>query len=195
MRREFFILGLVAAGWACAGINSSRAATVALPANDTTLYLHGNIQNEFWMTFALDANIQLLPSDDGGYVSHYILNINLSNPAGTTAIQFAKIEGGEAENGLWPDGPPRLLFSDAIRTLHIDASAASFNALLIEAALTATMPEGLFFTSEAPVEAAVVLSENPIPAAAPLFASGLGAIGLLAWRRSRRSKPASKPAS
>jgi hypothetical protein len=34
------------------------------------------------------------------------------------------------------------------------------------------------------------LSETPIPAALPLFASGLGALGLLGWRRKRKNAAA-----
>jgi len=34
----------------------------------------------------------------------------------------------------------------------------------------------------------VVVAETPVPAALPLFASGLGALGLLGWRRKRRTQ-------
>jgi hypothetical protein len=33
----------------------------------------------------------------------------------------------------------------------------------------------------------VTISETPLPAALPLFASGLGALGLLGWRRKRKA--------
>ena len=36
------------------------------------------------------------------------------------------------------------------------------------------------------------VSEVPLPAAFPLFATGLGALGLLAWRRRRRDPVASQ---
>ena len=34
------------------------------------------------------------------------------------------------------------------------------------------------------------LAETPLPAALPLFASGLGALGLLGWRRRKKSAAA-----
>jgi hypothetical protein len=40
------------------------------------------------------------------------------------------------------------------------------------------------------VEIAAV-SATPLPAALPLFATGLGALGLLGWRRKRNTKLAS----
>jgi hypothetical protein len=36
----------------------------------------------------------------------------------------------------------------------------------------------------------VVTAETPLPAALPLFATGLGALGLLGWRRKRKSAAA-----
>ena len=33
----------------------------------------------------------------------------------------------------------------------------------------------------------VTISETPLPAALPLFATGLGALGLLGWRRRRKA--------
>jgi hypothetical protein len=185
MRGKLFT-SLVVAGLACASMNATRAATVSLPTHETTLRLHGAIENPFWITFALDADIQLLPGNGEGYVSHYFLNINLSTEADATIIQFAKIAGAEVENGLWPDGPPRLLFSDTMRTLHVDPSATFFNALLLTANLSATLPDGLYFALEQQEASTAVLSNNPVPAAAPLFVSGLGAIGFLIWRRSRK---------
>ena len=187
MRGNLFAKSLVVLGLTCACVNGVRAANVALPTHETTLHLHGDIENPFWMEFALEADIQLLPGGGDGMTSHYILNINLSTEADTTTIQFAKIDGAAVENG-WGE-PPRLLFSDTMRTLHIDPAATFFNALLLNANLSATLPDGLFFALEQQEAAAAVLSNNPVPAAAPLFATGLGAIGFLIWRRSRRARP------
>jgi hypothetical protein len=189
MRGEKFVAGMIVAGSICAVAGHSHAATVTLPADHTTLYLTGEIPNPFWMTFGLDAHIQLLSSGEAGSpISFYILNIGLSNGPETTAVQFAKIEGAEVENGLYgPEGSPRLLFSDSSRVLHIDPGATFFNALLLDATLYATLPDGLDFTSDVPI-AAAALAETPLPAAAPLFATGIGGIGFLIWRRSRKAK-------
>jgi len=37
------------------------------------------------------------------------------------------------------------------------------------------------------------VSATPLPAALPLFAGGLGAIGLLGWRRNRRNASSAAP--
>jgi hypothetical protein len=37
---------------------------------------------------------------------------------------------------------------------------------------------------------AVVIGATPIPAALPLFASGLGALGFIGWRRKRKAQAA-----
>ena len=182
---------LICFGGLCASVDAGRAATVTLPAAATTLYLQGNIPSPLWVTFALDADIALEPSSGSdGPLSHYVLNITVSNAAGEAALQYAKIEGATVDNGYYPDGPPELLFSDTMRTLSVARSSILFNATLLSSTLTATLPDGLSFV---PVEPAALyafvaieeLTETPLPAAAPLFATGMGAIGLLAWRRRR----------
>ena len=50
------------------------------------------------------------------------------------------------------------------------------------------------------VSATISMSEHPLPAALPLFASGLGALGLFGWRKKRKTGEAlgaavSNPAS
>ena len=178
---------VICVGVLCASVDASRAATVTLPAAATTLYLQGDIPSPLWVTFALDADIALEPSSDG-WVSHYILNIKVSNAAGEAALQFAKIDGATVDNGYYPDGPPGLLFSDAVRTLSVARSSILFNATLLSSTLTATLPDGLSFVTVEPtafLTAIDELTETPLPAAAPLFATGVGAIGLLAWRRRR----------
>jgi hypothetical protein len=42
-------------------------------------------------------------------------------------------------------------------------------------------------TSDVTFSAAYAVSATPLPAALPLFASGLGAMGLLGWRRKRKA--------
>jgi hypothetical protein len=45
-----------------------------------------------------------------------------------------------------------------------------------------TLPPGVSWTSAS----GEFLTSTPLPAALPLFASGLGALGLLGWRRKRK---------
>jgi hypothetical protein len=46
----------------------------------------------------------------------------------------------------------------------------------------------LVITGGAPTTLSAPLSATPLPAALPLFATGLGALGLLGWRRRRKSQ-------
>jgi hypothetical protein len=55
-----------------------------------------------------------------------------------------------------------------------DTAAFSFN----------TLPQGVSFTSAS----GNFLAPTPLPAALPLFATGLGALGLLGWRRKRKAQ-------
>jgi hypothetical protein len=52
-----------------------------------------------------------------------------------------------------------------------------------------------FQTIGIPGAAAFIVSETPLPAALPLFASGLGAMGLLGWRRKRKNAAAATAAA
>jgi len=59
----------------------------------------------------------------------------------------------------------------------ITAGPHAINGTVIQSAVQG-LPGGAFFD----------VSEVPAPAALPLFASGLGALGLLGWRRKRRAQ-------
>ena len=48
------------------------------------------------------------------------------------------------------------------------------------------LPSGTTGSYEASITAGAPLSETPLPAALPLFVTGLGAMGLLGWRRKRK---------
>jgi len=50
-----------------------------------------------------------------------------------------------------------------------------------------TTPSG---SEASPIIDNVTVSETPIPATLPLFATGLGAFGLLGWRRKRKNAAA-----
>jgi hypothetical protein len=46
---------------------------------------------------------------------------------------------------------------------------------------------GVYGFANEPIDTLVLTSATPLPAALPLFASGLGALGLLGWRRKRKA--------
>ena len=59
------------------------------------------------------------------------------------------------------------------------------------ATISFSTPDGIFLTSLLGGEFGdVPTSATPLPAALPLFASGLGALGLLGWRRKRKAQAA-----
>ena len=77
--------------------------------------------------------------------------------------------------------------SDASRFLMIDTSVLIHGPVDFE--LTANLPDGLqVLVISDPIPQG--LAQTPLPAALPLFASGLGALGLLGWRRKRKAQAA-----
>jgi hypothetical protein len=65
----------------------------------------------------------------------------------------------------------------------LDASRVSFTADSISLNL-----QGVTVSDPNRWTLTVAVSETPLPAALPLFATGLGALGLLGWRRKRKAK-------
>ena len=68
------------------------------------------------------------------------------------------------------------------RSLTITSHISLFNSFpdpLSPLFVSIDLPDGLTLGFVPPVE-------NPLPAALPLFATGLGALGLLGWRRKRK---------
>jgi hypothetical protein len=51
-----------------------------------------------------------------------------------------------------------------------------------------TVPDGYTLLLSDGVDNGVGFTQTPIPAALPLFATGLGALGLLGWRRKRKAQ-------
>jgi hypothetical protein len=45
-----------------------------------------------------------------------------------------------------------------------------------------------FFTTDIKGDLPIATTPTPLPAALPLFATGLGALGLLGWRRKRKAR-------
>jgi hypothetical protein len=107
---------------------------------------------------------------------------------GGTILATAKVNGrGGAPASVditWSD-PVIFTFQngtalsvDLVNTLYSCASSCNNESFSIEGKFTTLNGQ----SSQ--------LSETPIPAALPLFASGLGALGLLGWRRKRKAQAA-----
>ena len=74
--------------------------------------------------------------------------------------------------------------SDTSRFLTIDTSVMVNGPL--DLALTVDLPDGLqLLIISDPIPQG--LAQTPLPGALPLFASGLGALGLLGWGRKRKA--------
>ncbi len=75
--------------------------------------------------------------------------------------------------------------SDTSRFLMIDTTVRDDSPIGLE--LTATLPEGLqiLLISDPTPEG---VAETPLPATLPLFATGIGALSLLGWRRKHRAR-------
>ena len=92
----------------------------------------------------------------------------------------------ESRTGVFLDGPPTI-FNSA--SLPANFNVADFG----DAALIMVQTDsenGTFFGQRIlrfDMTAVTASSETPLPAALPLFATGLGALGLLGWRRKRKA--------
>ena len=64
--------------------------------------------------------------------------------------------------------------ADFARTLNIEFHNDGFNTISLYSQIVITLPDGVAIT--------------PLPAALPLFVTGLGALGLFGWRRKRKAQ-------
>jgi hypothetical protein len=89
------------------------------------------------------------------------------------------------------DNPPPSSFS-----LHIEVTGNSYSAFVNGILITSLLDTdftsgqvGLFSGQNPQSFDNFSVSETPLPAALPLFATGLGVVGLLGWRRKRKIVP------
>jgi hypothetical protein len=89
---------------------------------------------------------------------------------------------------LWTQGDSP--FSNYALVTNISVTGAAVLGLInLQIPSFSTTAGSLFITASTSTFTAV-LSEVPLPGALPLFATGLGALGLLGWRRKRKAQAA-----
>ena len=198
------------------GPSYARAATVTYTVTGAVLHVAPDLQGQFSVgqattyTFTLDTGIpDTNPSPFGGLFVNGLTSSSgsigsylFSTGAGNLVITFASSDVLQT-NALTVTGPAVgvdtlyeviVFFNDTTGTalssdafpLSLDISA--FNQTKLD--LFFLGPDRTIQEVIAPITGleSTFTSQTPIPAALPLFATGLGALGLLGWRRKRKDK-------
>ena len=129
--------------------------------------------------------------------ANFLFTIPTPNGATTDvgSITASQVNGSSASGTLavtWPNQPVHFLFTDGtaldvtLGNLNVSCDPAANNCL---AAQDPFYMSGTFLVLNGPTSGQDQIA-TPVPAALPLFATGLGALGLLGWRRKRKAKAA-----
>jgi hypothetical protein len=113
---------------------------------------------------------------------------------GTLTVQdtFLSIDQFEIDNFgvLLGDTSLNTPGSDCMADLTCAINNPAFSRGVFNLAPGTYSISGFNISPATPGAAAFIISETPVPAALPLLASGLGAMGLLGWRRKRKNAAA-----
>jgi hypothetical protein len=136
-------------------------------------------------TFFLDSN----PTPAGGNGTDYFYLVSVAGMSSGSPVTFPFL--------TFYSGPPSLFGGGlSAGTQQTDAGSNYFDAVgpqIFTGDVTApVLSPGTFLLHQAATGAEEILtiSETPLPAALPLFATGLGALGFLRWRRKRKASVA-----
>jgi hypothetical protein len=149
----------------------------------------------------------LVVNDTGSIVTNYSLTINSTFWSGTPSVTFCSGSSGPlcdsfqvSKGSGAPAGASEMLsgttlFSCAGGASPCSSNSGSISALATVGALTYTW-NGLNIAPGAKFDISFASWNNandsvstvPLPAALPLFATGLGALGLLGWRRKKKAQ-------
>lgn len=124
-------------------------------------------------------------------VGEYHYSLNFGNPGVSVPIQWSSDNGAEFYlNGSLLSTVNDTGYSSLVSFL-IPAAAFSanniFEVIVQNIACDCNNPTGFLLSTAI---SAPSVPSVPLPAALPLFASGMGALGLLGWRRKRKAKAA-----
>jgi len=105
----------------------------------------------------------------------------------TRDIHFSAVTGTLSQNGTLNVSPSADTLAFALgstTTLAVDGWLVSITPLALGPWVRSSLG-----TATEPLTAEFVISQTPLPAALPLFATGLGFLGLLGWRRKKNAAP------
>ena len=176
MKAKIFVAAIAVASFV--GCGSANASSVLITITSDT-----NPTLAFVM--ALNPHPGRIDPGYGFGWNNWEVTVN-GSPAGLDAIAFfPDSNGGGLNDGIYfnyPDpglagllGPQLYSGTEANPTFSLGSFAEIYS------------PDGNTFYNAT----VTITTATPLPAALPLFASGIGAIGLAAWRRKKKAKPAS----
>jgi hypothetical protein len=165
---------------------AAHAATITETYDFTATFLLGPISTwdgSFTITFDPTSPVPSGPLPLDAFSSNL--------PASYGTFMYAQEIGGSAAGGVTDIGNHCSLgtctvvlgTNQARFDFFADASGNTFNGAG-SALITTTNPTFI----EAGNSTTTLTSTTPLPAALPLFATGLGALGLLGWRRKRKAR-------
>jgi hypothetical protein len=165
------------AGWTFSGhsaiANYQSAFSFSTPPDGTQV---GVLQSVSGYGSSIDQVLSGLASGDSYTVSFYLAPRS-TYPANPVTVSF----GGNAIGTFTPSSASFQLF-----TATFTAASGSGDLMFLAAPNGADLDTGLDLVTVS----AGTASATPLPGALPLFASGLGALGLLGWRRKRKASAA-----
>jgi hypothetical protein len=193
-------------GHAAASANVVQSAPTGLNGDQTHVLAQGIIGFIDGFSISTALNVRITSTLDGIFTGQETAFGNTTPMPGTAGITFLLDHNNQhVLTDIGPTGVQDVLLEPGIYTflwaLSVQAEAVADNFAIIQSQTADASNTGrLFFDVLTPGGSLTFLSghdysslaagpsfETPLPAALPLFASGLGAFGLLSWRRKRKN--------